>query len=105
MQKSSHTKYIFGSHLYKIQKLAKPYIVFMSDNTKNYKEEQGNDNTIFKAVVIFGEGRKEINAGFEKMIMSYFLTWWWWWMVTVLLFFKLLSHTLQLCVTILKKRK
>lgn len=73
----------------------------MSDNIKNYKEEQGNDNTIFKAVVIFGEGRKEINAGFEKMIMSYFLTWWW--MFIVLLFFKLLSHTLQLCVTILKK--
>ena len=38
-------------------------------------------------MVIFREGRKEFNVGFEKMIMFYFLTRWW--MVIVLLFFKL----------------
>ena len=48
-------------------------------------------------MVIFWEGRKEFNVGFEKMIMFYFLTRWW--MVIVLLFFKLIVVTI-----LIKKR-
>lgn len=34
-------------------------------------------NTTFRAGVIFWEGLKGFNGGFENTIMFYFLTWWW----------------------------